>query len=117
MNKKQATELSTFVHKKMFGYKLLIYDDIQHWGVDNEHSECNFHFGFNYYTTGEIEMAVSMKHLYNKPSDCPIIITFPETKKEWNDLGRAMLKLRGDAYPDYCFKQGFLLNKRLVNKE
>lgn len=85
MNEIQAAKLSTFVVEENLGHNLKIYDDVQFWDVDNENSNCDFKFSFIRYTDGHVEMAVNMKHLFNKPKDSPIIVRFPETKEEWQD--------------------------------
>jgi len=114
MNKEQATQLSSFIPENYLGYNLKIYDDMQTWAIDNENSDCLFHINIIDYIDGyNVELAINMKHCYNKAKDCPIIVRFPETEEEWKQLDEAMCQLRNDSIPIYAHDTGFLLDKRL----
>jgi hypothetical protein len=112
MNKEQATELSSFIPENSLGSNLKIYDDIQGWDIDNENSDCDFWIGIINYIDGSVELAVNMKHLYNKAKDCPIIVKFPESKEGWERLKNAMNQLRSDCIPKYMFEK-MILEDRL----
>jgi len=115
MNEEQATQLSSFIPENSLGSNLKIYDDMQGWDIDNEHSDCDFSIGIIDYIDGSVELAVNMKHLYNKAKDCPIIVKFPETDDEWKKLKNAMNQLQKDCCPDYMYDK-MILEDRLEEK-
>ena len=115
MNEKQACKLSEFIVENSLGYNLKIFY-VQDWEIDNENSECHFWIKVITYMNNSTELAISMKHCYNKASECPIIVKFPETNDDWYELKKAMCNLRIDSIPSYAYKKGYLLNKRLEKK-